>query len=334
MMMMTKKVIRSLAIGLATLGISASAAQAAPKSGVARSSVTTAGPRAGSHPVMVRQAGPGNIVRGDRLFSLMRDRHKLAEPTKLEEKDGRLRVEGPGWTMRISDGGNNFRFRKDRAANVKPVALSSRPSKAKVLSDALAVINGDLSEFVTLGSAEQLVELGVRYESLGGQAPGAAPDPTTVGGWVGIFGRSVNGNLIVGGGSHVAVVFDSAGGVEAVDVDWPSYSNIGQTSKAASMDVVRGRAKLLEHPLTASQSRAEARMECGYFDPSGRHGRSRILYLQLGCVRQLKTESTNLTQGNSEHWAESQAIPASESPLYDFAWAPIVTECNNPNGCK
>lgn len=39
----------------------------------------------------------------------------------------------------------------------------------------------------------------------------------------------IAGKVVVGGGSHVAVMFDSAGTLEALDIDWPECADWGRT---------------------------------------------------------------------------------------------------------
>jgi hypothetical protein len=155
-----------------------------------------------------------------------------------------------------------------------------------------------------------------------------------VAGWAAVHGRAIDGNLVVGGGSHVAALFDASGRLEGIDVDWPSYADSGTSTKATSLDRIKARGKALETALKSDEAVEDENFQCGYFDPGGSHRHGRVKYLQLGCMRQVKYKKLGLGDGNSERWALSQALPASESPLKDEGWIQGPAACGDPAGCE
>jgi hypothetical protein len=320
----------TLAIVVAAGAVRAGASSAT----LTREELMTSAPRAGEHRVFKRAPGPGNQIRANALESQLRRSIGIAAVQKVKEKDGKLWMEGEGWLLRLSDEGNNVLFQKDRNASVNGIPVGVGPEKARVFSRAREVVSSLLADMVKLGPQEQLVEKGVQYEKSAGQAPGGPIDPTVVTGWIAVFGRAIDGNLVVGGGSHVAVAFDASGALEGIDVDWPEYADLGIKATAATADVVRSRGKEKEPPVGLHESRTETRFECGYLDLGGRHAAKRIDRLQLGCLRQLTSAATNLAPGNSEKWALVQAIQASTAPTREPALEGVQSQCNRPDGCR
>lgn len=312
---------------------SAVAAKDIPK--VAREVVSVDAPRKGDHRIFRRAPGPGNQVRVSQIETLLRAHVGIGTVQKVKEKKNRLWLEGDGWVLRVSDDGNNFIFQKERNASLTPLAHEARPSKARIFAQGMETATSLLADLVKLGPREELVEMGIQYEKTAGQASGGGIDPTVIAGWTAVFGRAVDGNLVVGGGSHVAVSFDSSGAVEALDVDWPEYADTGETATAATLDVVKRRGRDKESPVMKNEARLETKMECGYLDLGGRHATKRIERLQLGCMRTLDSRNMSLAPGNSEQWGEIQAIPAAVNPIAEAALdRPAAVSCDSPTGCR
>jgi len=298
---------------------------------VPRSAVAAASPEPGEHPIYVRTPGRGAQEIGELVIASLRKSQGLEGEYEVEQKPGLVWFSGSDWSLRVSDQGNNVRFRRDTPSSAPAQA---KPTAADVQAAGLAVVRNVLGEIVKLGDGEKLVSTGPQYEYTAGQAADAlTPDEPVVTGWAAVFGRSVNGSLVVGGGSHAAVIFDAAGVLEAFDVDWPVYEKTDKVTTNVSLTTIRDRAKEMEPPLGDSELRTEKAIDCGYLDPGGRSRRSRVKLVQPGCVRLWISETTGLAPGNHEMSAFSQFVLSADAPLDDPYWTSDA-DCGNPQGCE
>lgn len=301
-------------------------------------SLSTGMPNA-TAPLLARNAGSMQSTKAALFSSLCGtcQKSETVSPT-------RTHVEGVNWVLDIEGDGTqaSYRLRDGEARSSQLGAPSaSRMSKDALESVGRAFIAAKLAGVIVLGLNEQLVALTAAYRIEGGQdlnTKTMAPD-MVVANRV-LFGRTINGVPVVGGGSTVAVTFANDGSVESFRYDWPSYSSTSTQRAAASPREIVGRvqqimaarssqlnvatplpASMSSYPVTIAPQAQLQDLECGYFDP-GLSRRDPKAAVQAGCTYHV-VETLSDSAGNSRS-AHGGAVPAGAQIEADAAWPEIV----------
>jgi hypothetical protein len=258
---------------------------------------------------MTRKAGPGNAAIADTVLPLLQAQLQLVgQPKRAAEagKVDRVRFEGEGWSLDVRDDGNTVRFRREAIA---VGALDQKPDDIKIEAEARGLAQELVASLSARGEGEELVFLGTKFSYSGShQTDAASPDPEQVDGWAAAFGRNLNGEIVIGGGSMVVIEYDGAGVVRAVDIDWPEYESANIELSALGTREIKARAENLGAKAEPGGSRREHKFECGYFDPGGRK-RVQQKLVQPACFYSLLS-----TDAAGSEYGVIVAVPATEKP--------------------
>jgi len=280
-------------------------------------------------PALARQAGSDAAAVGQGLVRALQFqglRVAIGVPEQQEGPRG-LWLEAPGWTMKVSRDGSAVQFRTTPPGPIATRPAAGKPADAEIEAAGRSFVRTALARSITLAKNEELVFLGTRFNYRGGQAAdAAAPEAAALAGWAAVFGRTIDGELVVGGGSIVAVLFDAEGTVEGFDFDWPRYQAVGAPLDTLDVAAIRRRAAALASPPRADESRSERRFECGYFDPGGRSARRALALVQPACVSAV-VASHGFGPGNQTQAGILTAVPAARVPVVDPKWPEAATLC-------
>jgi len=289
--------------------------------------------------VLVRNAGNARSTKTALLASLCGSCQTSETVTVAK-----THVEGAGWTLDIeADGTQGIYQIKDAEAYSSRLAMpsTSRLSKGALESAGRAFIGSKLANVIMLGQNEQLVALTAAYRFEGGQdvrTKAMAPEMVVANRIV--FGRTIGGIPVVGGGSIVVVTFANDGNVESFFYDWPSYSasstqqtaiapskivgRVQQAISARSLQVKASTAlpiSMSSYPISIAPQVQIQDLECGYFDP-GLNRRDSKSVVQSGCTYHV-VENFSDGAGTSRS-AYGGAVPASAQILADTSWPEVV----------
>jgi hypothetical protein len=193
-----------------------------------------------------------------------------------------------------------------------------------------AFIANHLSDVVQVAPGEDLVSLRTASRKIAYQSTDGTDTGSGVSGGIVVFGRTVNGVPVVGGGSRITIAFANDGSVESFQYDWPSYRPSAQSAQGiVGIDAILQRLQKValgpgESPASASAARSGALtttggvqlqdLDCGYFDP-GVQTRDPSAPVQTACayhvVRQLSASGRHGMSG---------AVPAGSSVEADGKW--------------
>jgi hypothetical protein len=284
--------------------------------------------------LLTRLSGPGNEATAGHVRDIARGALALGATSYAERRDaGVLRQSADGWSMRVSDNGNNVHFTvESRVQAAGPGA--AKPSLAQIEAMGRTFIDSWLASVVKLAPNEKLVFMGSRYEYTGSQAMNApVRDPDVLQGWASLFGRSVGDEMIVGPGSKVVVTFGVDGAVTGFDVDWPAYAASGTTMDTLEVGAVRERSIRLKAALPqlapTAGVRHETSFECGMYDRGGRGKRRSGEMVQPACEESFCTEG--LPSGRT---GTTLIVPAARLPLADDAWLETKMLCQAGMRCR
>jgi len=274
-------------------------------------------------PVLLRRKGEGNDTIAARAIA------SLPQTAGLDLVDFRtttdqaaLRLEAANLILRVSDQGNNVRLR-DLAPAPEGRDPSAKPSLKAIEDTARNFITTGLQDVVRLGTDDELVFLGTRYAYSAAQVTGAKTSETPkLTGWIASFGRLVGGELVVGGGSSVALFYHSDGTLEGFDVDWPEYDHAGLDVETATVDLTRERAALLNDRPSAQVSSEQRAFACGLYDRGGRSKRERSGIVQPACIDVVVNSSAE------ETWSIVSTTPGARVPVLDWSWASGTKFCS------
>ena len=260
-----------------------------------------------------------------------------ASSTPAQDIDGSVRALGGDWTVRVDRNGASARGSR----NTKP-ALGM---KTKLTADALeragrSFIAGSLKSVIALSPNEQIVALATKYEIFGGQTkPGEPIEEHVIGNRI-IFGRTIDGVPIVGGGSTITMTFSSDGTMQSFEYDWPTYTadtpnasdapiadqaellnrvqrvgvvRTGKGTKASLSPIVANRG----FPTSLAPNVDLTRFECGYFDP-GPNQQTNMASISPGCTYEAVSTTTN--PSGTLRYGIAGAVPALASFSADPAW--------------
>jgi len=278
-------------------------------------------------PVLVRKPGIGNDAMGQKVIDLLASKFGLgaSDVQKAAEPKG-LRIESPGWNVRVSDDGNTVRVRMGGDQHVFVPAIG-QASYAQIESAARKFIGNELVDFIKLAPNEALIPLGTRYVHSGGyDIHASTSEPVQTKQWSMAFGRTIDGEAVVGGGAIVAVIFRADNTVAGFDFDWPQYEKSAVQVDTMATAAIRARGRGLDKRGSQIQSR-EMRFECGLFDPGGKSTRRRLEYIQPACFQTLV--ASNAKSPGTEGGV-AVAIPAAQTPMNDAKWSEAAALCSQP----
>lgn len=251
------------------------------------------------------------------------------------------RINGPTWNLDVSTDGTWARF-IDRGVRGNAHSLGVDPSAAisdaSLVSAGQAYIAAHLSAVLPLGPGEQMVPLRTSYRTDGGQDLVTMQITRTVVANTVVFGRTVSGAQVVGGGSTVTMSFTNDGALEFFQYDWPSYSqSSGQALEKIGVlldrlqEVVALRSGVATptapmtppvtstspYPLLIAANTLLVKFECGYYD-SGDQRHSSSTPVQAGCLYHA------LWQQNGVNAGFSGAVPGAVNVLADSSWPEAI----------
>lgn len=318
---MRRNVIAGILVALAaTIGVNSAQAEPSATRLQVQARSAQRGLEAARVPVLQRKPGPGNKEVSQQAVQLLVSRLGISASHSEEAEGEKLLLKGSDWMIEVSDGGNALRFRGRTSEFTLPA--KSKPTAKEIEASARAFIRDTVPGLIELGTGEELVFLGTRYGYSAGQAASSQqPDPSELTEWVAIFGRKVGSELVVGGGSIVAILYNADGTVQGFDRDWPEYEVTSVQAEMAGVAATRSRRKKLE-PGAAGATTSESRVECGYFDPGGRK-RSKQRVIQPACMYSMVTASAALHNG------VVYAVPAATKPIKATAWPELDAVCLN-----
>ncbi len=245
----------------------------------------------------------------------------------------RLQTTGDHWMVEVLGDGTAARFR-DLEVEAKEHSLA-KDSSQKLSAESLeqsgrAFINSKLGSVILLGAGEELVPVRTDYLIEGGQDVKTRQITRSVVANRMVFGRTINGVPVVGGGSTVVLTFANDGAVESFQYDWPSYQATSarsvvdsaeilhrvqqavnaRTGVSASNTLVVPSAKII----SPVQSTTLQKLECGYYDP-GASARDAHAPVQSGCVyHAVKQDANGMRQGFAG------AVPGAQQIEPDDNW--------------
>jgi hypothetical protein len=325
---MTNKLFTGILLSSALLSLGAQAfAEESAASVAATSRSLTSGLSQSSAPVLARKAGNSAAV-ADALARTFGAGAVLATPAA--DSTGMRSFAAADWSLKVSADGT-------WAQGTKAFDYS-KGAATKISSDRLEHIGRDfisskLSGVVQLQSNETLVLVQTNYLIRGGQSPDGMREADVVLGSRVVFGRTLNGLRVVGGGSTVTITFDSNGNPSAFDIDWPTYST-ASTAAAAKQDSVLQRlqsvatkrlggtpaplvaAAAAKYPVALTADAQLTRLECGYYDRGSLAGASSTV--QPACHYEIV--QTKQMQGGQIRNAIAGAVPAAVSYQSDSLW--------------
>lgn len=262
-----------------------------------------------------------------------------------------LRASTSAWVLEISNGGSVGRFRNlnvvaNAHAQGKPIA--SAMSDSSLESRGRAVIASTLASVVLLGEGEQLVALNSGRRVEGGQSAQGGPVHSAVVANRIVFGRTIDGIPVVGGGSTVSVTFDNSGNVEDFEYDWPVYSRTGQSrSTVSSAEVLARLQKFVAvatgetvagppisattaapYPVELTAASKLIKLECGFYDPGLRGGGAQSGLIQAGCYYHVL--NSKLADGSPVSAGFAGAVPAADLVQADPGWREALFELKVP----
>jgi len=249
-----------------------------------------------------------------------------------------LRVANDRWSLDIASDGASARFRDavvEERAHASARHISARLSAATLEKAGREFIDSKLSFVIVLGPDEELVPVRTDYRIEGGQDLTTGEVLESVVANRIVFGRTLEGVPVVGGGSTVVITFANDGSLESFQYDWPSYSKADaqavvdqdevfqrlQTVVAARTGVTRptfrSRAPSLEEaarPVRLATDTVLQKLECGYYDP-GTAARDANAPVQTGCVYHAVLEDQRGARRGF-----SGAVPAGRAVAPDSEW--------------
>lgn len=262
-----------------------------------------------------------------------------------------LHTNGDHWTMQISHDGTAGQFQNSEVAarlHSLAKARSQKMTTPALEKAGRAFISAKLASVITLEPNDQLVPLSTAYRIEGGQDSRTHEMKESVVANRVVFGRTLNGVPVVGGGSTVAVTFANDGSVESFRYDWPKYrattdqnivdnveifhrlqQALGARTSAPVMKFSAARAgEASAYPVALSSDTTLQKLECGYFDP-GFAARDAKAPVQTGCVYHVVSQEAH---GMRRGFAG--AVPAGTQIQPDAAWTEAHIVAGTANATK
>jgi hypothetical protein len=181
-------------------------------------------------PVLRRKDGPGNKEMAARIISTLNDvgiddGGELRATTGKDLSDSYL-VGAPTWLLHTAGAGRSGRLWR-KTGDLPSVDVNSRMSYSQVTALAGGVLQGKLGSLLGITSTDTLRPLSVSYVGIGGSTPDGSHVESRVLGSLALYGRTVNGVPVVGGGGVVQLGFDTTGHLFGFQFDWSQYEAVG-----------------------------------------------------------------------------------------------------------
>ncbi|HXP70776.1 MAG TPA: hypothetical protein VOA88_15950 [Candidatus Dormibacteraeota bacterium] len=220
-----------------------------------------------------------------------------------------IEVATESWSLQVLGDGSAVRFRDvevSKRAHRLAKSYSDRASAAALESEGRKFIEARLASVIILGPGEELVPVRTEYRIEGGHNLKTHETVRSVTASHIVFGRTIRGTPVVGGGSTIVLTFANDGSVESFQYDWPKYEEAMSTPRdvVGGQEILRRVEKVISMRvgipsgnLTERKSRGEGaataielsknmtlqKLECGYYDP-GYVARVPEAAVQAGCV--------------------------------------------------
>ncbi|MFY9939262.1 MAG: hypothetical protein WAK33_20440 [Silvibacterium sp.] len=267
--------------------------------------------------------------------------------TQTTTQSNQLRIAGSHSSLIVTVDGASAKFEDEAVHNL---AHSLAKSVADKMSDAAleqagrTFIAAKLADVIVLGPGEELVLVRTDYRIEGQQNLSTGEITRSVAANRIVFGRTIHGVPVVGNGSTVVLTFLNNGSLESFRYDWPKYQATASQNLVDSNEIlsriqtvigvrthvipnfaVTTPARLdASHPVALTSETSLQKLECGYYDPGTRSGKS-VAIVQPGCTYRVVWESAN---GMRQGYAG--AVPAGGHFEADSTWmeAGILGESN------
>jgi hypothetical protein len=276
-----------------------------PQTTAAAQRLVTEGFKQSSLPLLRREAtGSPAAVRASLLEKLC--------PTPCSSQStislgNTLRVTGDHWSLEIKGDADSARFQDLQVAGrahslAKP--LAQKMSAAELEKAGRAFIAAKLGSVIVLEPGEGLVPVRTDYRIEGGQDIKTREITRSVVANRIVFGRTVDGVPVVGGGSTVVVTFANDRSVESFAYDWPKYHKANLQAVVDTGEILHRVQKVIgvrtgvsaptfpvrvpktsgtAFPIPLTTDTMLQKLECGYYDP-GVGARDPSAAVQPGCV--------------------------------------------------
>jgi len=291
---------------LTTIAVSTRAhAEDFPQTTAAAQLSVTRGFNQASLPLLHRAAAADAATVGAALTAKLCPAPCFSKSTTGDRKT--LRIVADHWSLNVVADGSSAEF-QDRNVEARAHSLAKDPSQ-KISARALEQAGRDfiashLSSVIVLGPEEGLLPVRTAYlrEWTGDVRTGETKTAVVANRIV--FGRTLHGVPVVGGGSTVIITFTNDGALESFRYDWPKYGAakdqpvvdageilrrvqrvvIDRTGIPTTTFTVRVPANVsAPYPVALASDTELRELECGYYDPgfAARDGKAPV---QPGCV--------------------------------------------------
>ncbi len=246
------------------------------------------------------------------------------------------------WSLQMLGDGSSAKFQD--AEVQKRAHLLAKPYSERMAATALEragrkVIESKLASVIVLGPEEELVPLRTDYRIEGGYNLKTRETVRSIVANRIVFGRTIAGVPIVGGGSTVVITFTNDGSLESFQYDWPKYE-VATHQPVVNVDEIRRRIKKVigvrigapvanlyseapktEEPTYAielTKNTVLRKLECGYYDP-GINGGAATMVIQPGCVYHAVFQGEDGTRAGF-----AGAVPGAAQIQPDAGWPEAV----------
>ncbi len=291
-----------------------------------------------SLPLLIRSSPTDAVTVSRRLVATVCSAGCASAPTTAATPQGAVRVSSEHWTLEVDADGTSARY-VDSAVEARARSMGRDPAQ-RMPADALeragrSVIASTLGSVVTAGSGEEIVPIATYYRSEGGHDFKTGQDTTVVVANRIVFGRTIGGVPVVGGGSTIVLTFANDGSVESFRYDWPTYrATASLRAVVGAGEVLRrvqrvigartGVSALAVSVAVPTPSHAQPvapvggvsleSLECGYYDPVSVR-RDASAAVQAGCVYRAVARVDGATRSGL-----AGAVPVAAQVEPDAAW--------------
>ena len=244
------------------------------------------------------------------------------------------------WSLKIMGDGTAARYQNlDVGKRMRSIGRdpAQKMSSEELVRAGRDYIEANLTSVKTRGLDEQIVPTSIDYLFEGGLDLKTQKSTSAIVANRVVFGRTIRGVPVVGGGGRVVLTFANDGALESFQYDWPHYQIDSVRSVAAIADildrvhaVIGDRMGVPTSPTTRVQKGGDRtyavelmpntvlqKLECGYFDP-GVLAREAAAVVQPGCVYHVVYQSDGRRAGFAG------AVPAATQIEPDPGWREAV----------
>jgi hypothetical protein len=262
----------------------------------------------------------------------------LQLPDTGRTDDGlRHRVEGPWFSLLVFADGDRVTYRDYSVLN--EIRFNPLPANAPLPAGTLvewgrAFIEARLAQHLSFSPNETLVPLKTRYQHqiVQSESDGNSYQDSIVSSVV-VFGREVNGVLVVGKGSKIAIELANDGRVAGFDYDWARLNTNATSQALLGIDALLRRSAMFN---VAPHNPSVRNFECGYYDLGSRDRKSSLI--QAGCVAYVVTRATShpVTGEPGEFVVSAlvRVIPAASRVIPDAGWPEAMRICSQDGSCS